>query len=307
MTNYGADPTGAQDSSNAFRQALSAANAAGQQVWIPQGTFLVSSAIQAQSGTFQGAGNWYTQLKTNMFIQNNGTVPGPVNLHDFAILGSTVGRHDDSSANAIQGSLGTGAQVSGLWIQDTNVGFWLEFGNTNIKVSNCIVFSTDADGLNFNGNGNGNTVTGNFFRNQGDDGIALWSYPSADSNNTISNNTVVQPNLANGIADYGGSSNTITGNTIADTNALGSGMAISNEAFIQPLAPLGGTVTVSNNTLIRTGALNPNWGHPMGAHADRLLRLRDLGRDASTSPATRSTTRRGARSRSSPAAAPVLP
>ena len=265
VTSYGADPTGAQDSSNAFRQALSAANSAGQQVWIPQGTFQVSSAIQAQSGTFQGAGNWYTQLKTNMFIQNNGTVPGPVNLHDFAILGNTVGRHDDSSANAIQGSLGTGAQVSGLWIQDTNVGFWLEFGNTNIKVSNNIVFSTDADGLNFNGNGNGNTVTGNFFRNQGDDGIALWSYPSADSNNTISDNTIVQPNLANGIADYGGSSNTITGNTIADTNALGSGMAISNEAFIQPLAPLGGTVTVSNNTLIRTGAMNPNWGHPMGA------------------------------------------
>ena len=265
VTSYGADPTGAQDSSNAFRQALSAANSAGQQVWIPQGTFLVSSAIQAQSGTFQGAGNWYTQLKTNMFIQNNGTVPGPVNLHDFAILGNTVGRHDDSSANAIQGSLGTGANVSGLWIQDTNVGFWLEFGNTNITVQNNIVLSTDADGLNFNGNGNGNTVTGNFFRNQGDDGIALWSYPSADSNNTISNNTIVQPNLANGIADYGGSNNSITGNTIADTNALGSGLAISNEAFIQPLAPLGGTVTVSGNTLIRTGALNPNWGHPMGA------------------------------------------
>ncbi|HJP79805.1 MAG TPA: discoidin domain-containing protein [Pseudonocardiaceae bacterium] len=265
VTSYGADPTGAQDSSNAFRQALSAANAAGQPVWIPQGTFQVSSAIQAQSGTFQGAGSWYTQLKTNMFIQNNGTVPGPVNLHDFAILGNTVGRHDDSSANAIQGSLGTGAQVSGLWIQNTNVGFWLEFGNTNIKVSGCVVLSTDADGLNFNGNGNGNTVTGNFFRNNGDDGIALWSYPSADSNNTISGNTVVQPNLANGIADYGGSNNTITGNTIADTNPLGSGLAISNEAFIQPLAPLGGTVTVSNNTLIRTGAMNPNWGHPMGA------------------------------------------
>jgi hypothetical protein len=265
VTSYGADPTGAQDSSNAFRQALSAANAANQPVWIPQGTFEVSSAIQAQSGMFQGAGSWYTQLKTNMFIQNNGTVPGPVNLHDFAILGSTVGRHDDSSANAIQGSLGTGAQVSGLWIQDTNVGFWLEFGNTDIKVSGCIVFSTDADGLNFNGNGNGNTVTGNFFRNQGDDGIALWSYPSADSNNTISGNTVVQPNLANGIADYGGSDNAITGNTIADTNALGSGLAISNEAFIQPLAPLGGTVTVSDNTLIRTGAMNPNWNHPMSA------------------------------------------
>ncbi|HEX3782514.1 MAG TPA: discoidin domain-containing protein [Pseudonocardiaceae bacterium] len=265
VTTYGADPTGAQDSSNAFRQALSAANAAGEQVWIPQGTFAVDSAIQANSGTFQGAGDWYTQLKTNMFIQNNSTVSGPVNLHDFAILGNTVGRHDDSSANAIQGSLGTGAQVSDLWIQNTNVGFWLEFGNTNISVQNCVVLSTDADGLNFNGNGNNNTVKNNFFRNTGDDGIALWSYPAADSGNTITDNTVVQPNLANGIADYGGSNNTITDNTIADTNALGSGLAISNEAFIQPLAPLGGTVTVSGNTIIRSGAMNPNWNHPMGA------------------------------------------
>ncbi len=265
VTNYGADPTGAQDSSNAFRQALSAANAAGEQVWIPQGTFTVGSALQVNSGTFQGAGDWYTQLQTNMFIQNNSTVPGPVNLHDFAIMGNTVGRHDDSSANAIQGSLGTGAQVSDLWIQNTNVGFWLEFGNTGITVQNCVVLSTDADGLNFNGNGNNNTVENNFFRNTGDDGIALWSYPAADSGNTITGNTVVQPNLANGIADYGGSNNTITNNTIADTNALGSGMAISNEAFIQPLAPLGGTVTVTGNTLIRTGAMNPNWGHPMGA------------------------------------------
>jgi hypothetical protein len=115
----GADPTGNSDSTAAFRSAISAASAAGEPVWIPQGTFLVSSALQVSSATIEGAGDWYSQVKTNEFIDNTSTVAGPVNLSGFAILGSTVGRHDDSSANAINGSLGSGWTVNGLWIQDS--------------------------------------------------------------------------------------------------------------------------------------------------------------------------------------------
>jgi hypothetical protein len=108
-------------------------------------------------------------------------------------------------------------------------------------------------------------VKNNFIRNTGDDGLAIWSYPAADSGITFANNTIVQPSLANGIADYGGSNNTISNNVIADTNALGSGLAISNEQFLSPFTPLTGTITVAGNYLIRAGAENPNWGHPMGA------------------------------------------
>jgi hypothetical protein len=265
VTSEGADPTGVNDSTTAFRNAISAANSAGEPVWIPPGTYLVGSALQVNSATIEGAGYWYSQIKSNEFIDNTSAVSGPVNLSNFAILGNTVGRHDDSTANAINGSLGTGSTVNGLWIQDTNVGFWLQYGNTNITVENCIVLSTDADGLNFNGNASGNTVKNNFFRNVGDDGLAIWSYPTADSNITFANNTIVESTLANGIADYGGSNNTITNNVIADTNALGSGLVISNEAFLQPFTPLSGTITVTGNYLIRTGAYNPNWGHPMSA------------------------------------------
>jgi hypothetical protein len=266
VVSEGADPTGNTDSTSAFRSAISAANSAGEPVWIPPGTFLVSSALQVSSATIEGAGDWYSQIKTNELIDNTSAVAGPVNLSGFAILGSTVGRHDDSTANAINGSLGSGWTVNGLWIQDTNVGFWLQYGNSNCTVENTEVLSTDADGLNFNGNATTCTVKNNFIRNTGDDGLAIWSYPAADSGITFSNNTVVQPNLANGIADYGGANNTITGNVVADTNALGSGMAISNEQFLSPgFAPLSGTITVSNNTILRSGAMNPNWGHPMGA------------------------------------------
>jgi hypothetical protein len=53
---------------------------------------------------------------------------------------------------------------------------------------------------------------------------------------------------------------------IADSNALGSGLTISNEQFLSPgFVPLSGTITVSGNYLIRDGQYNPNWDHPMSA------------------------------------------
>jgi hypothetical protein len=265
VTTYGADSTGVNDSTSAFNQAISAANSAGEAVWIPSGTFLINSHLQIQAGTIEGAGDWYTQLKTNELIDNTSAVAGPINLSGFAILGSTVGRHDDSTSNAIDGSLGSGWTVNGLWIQDTNVGFWLQFGNSNCTVENSVIESTDADGVNFNGNASSCTVKNNFIRGTGDDSLAIWSYPTADSNITFANNTIVAPTLANGIADYGGDNNTISNNVVADDNALGSGIAISNEEFLTPFTPLTGTINVTGNYLIRAGAYNPNWDHPMGA------------------------------------------
>jgi hypothetical protein len=263
----GADASGNGDSTQAFRQAISDASAQGKSVWIPQGTFNVSSSLQVNAATIQGAGSWYSQVRANAFIQNGGSVPGPVNLSNFAILGSTVGRHDDSTANAINGSLGSNSTVSGLWIQNTNVGFWLQGASSHLTIQNSEILDTSADGINFNGSATNATVNNNFLRNTGDDGLAMWSLYSADANDTFSNNTIVQPNLANGIAIYGGTGDTVSNNVIADTNALGSGIAISNQQFIagSGFSPLAGTTTVSGNTLIRTGAVNPNWGHAMGA------------------------------------------
>jgi hypothetical protein len=262
----GADPTGVNDSTAAFNAAITAANSQHKTVWIPPGSFTVGTALQINEATIEGAGAWYSQVLSDEFIDNTAVVPGPVNLSGFAILGSTVGRHDDSTENAINGSLGTGAKVSGLWIQNTNVGLWLEYGNKNVTASGNVIIDTDADGVNLNGNATGTTITDNYVRNTGDDGLAIWSYPAVDSRDTFSDNTVEQPNLANGIAEYGGTDNTITGNVIEDTNALGSGLTISNEQFASPgFTTLSGTITVSKNTIIRSGAMNPNWGHPMSA------------------------------------------
>ena len=262
----GADPTGATDSTAAFAAAVSAANAAHEAVWIPAGDYTVGTALQVSAATLEGAGSWYTRIHSNAFIDNTAAVSGPVNLKNFAILGSTVGRHDDSTANAINGSLGTGAVVDGLWIQNTNVGLWLQYGNTNVTVRDTEIFDTDADGLNLNGNATGDVVRDVFVRNTGDDGLAMWSYPANDAHDTFAWDTVEQTNLANGIAEYGGTDDTITHDVIADTNALGSGLTISNEQFASPgFTTLSGTVDASHDTVIRAGAMNPNWGHPMSA------------------------------------------
>ena len=266
VVSEGADPTGANDSTSAFNSAITAANAAGEAVWIPSGTFKIGSPLSIQKGTIEGAGDWYSQIETNMLIDNTSDVAGPINLSGFAILGSQVGRNDSSVANGIDGSLGSGWTINGLWIQDTNVGMWLQYGNSDCTVENTVIESTDADGINFNGNASSCTVKNNFLRNTGDDGLAIWSYPAADSSITLENNTVVDPTLANGIADYGGSNNTIENNVVADTNPLGSGIDISNEQFLSPgFTPLAGTINVTGNYVIRSGAYNPNWDHPMGA------------------------------------------
>ncbi|HTJ67342.1 MAG TPA: glycosyl hydrolase family 28-related protein [Actinospica sp.] len=266
VVSEGADPTGATDSSAAFAKAISDANARHEAVWIPAGDFAIGTALQIDSATIVGAGNWYSHVRSNEFIDNPSVVPGPVNLSGFAILGDTVGRHDDSTANAINGSLGTGSVVNNLWIQNTNVGLWLQYGNTRDVVQNSVILDTDADGLNLNGNATGVVVRNNFVRNTGDDELAIWSYPAVDSHDVFAWNTVEQSNLANGIAEYGGTDNTITHNVIADSNALGSGLTISNEQFASPgFTTLAGTIDVSHDTVIRAGAMNPNWGHPMSA------------------------------------------
>ncbi|MEV7436897.1 galactose-binding domain-containing protein [Streptomyces griseoviridis] len=263
VTSKGADPSGGGDSTQAFRDAISAAQ--GGVVWIPPGEYRLTSSLSGvQNVTLQGAGNWYSVLRTSRFIDQSSSA-GAVRIKDFAVLGEVTERVDSSPDNFVNGSLGPNSSVSGMWIQHLKVGLWLTGNNDNLVVENNRILDTTADGLNLNGNARGVRVSNNFLRNQGDDSLAMWSLYAADTDSSFVNNTISQPNLANGIAVYGGTNISVKNNLISDTNALGSGIAISNQKFADPFSPLAGTITVDGNTLVRTGAINPNWGHPMGA------------------------------------------
>lgn len=264
VVDKGADPSGAGDSTQAFRDAISAAR--GGVVWIPPGDYkLTQSLSNVDDVEIRGAGNWHSVVHSSRFIDQSGAPTGKVGLHDFAVFGEVTERVDNNPDNFVNGSLGPNSSVSGVWIQHLKVGFWLMGNNDNLVVENNRILDTTADGLNLNGTAKGVQVRNNFLRNNGDDALAMWSLNTTNSSSTFANNTISQPNLANGIAIYGGRDITVKDNLVQDTNALGSGIAISNQKFADPFFPLAGTITVSGNTLVRTGAINPNWGHPMGA------------------------------------------
>ncbi|MCS0599894.1 discoidin domain-containing protein [Streptomyces sp. LP11] len=263
VVSKGADPSGNGDSTQAFRDAISAAQ--GGTVWIPPGDYRITSSLSGvQNVTLQGAGSWYSVVHTSRFIDQTSS-SGNVHIKDFAVIGEVTERVDSNPDNFVNGSLGPNSSVSGMWIQHLKVGLWLTGNNDNLVVENSRILDTTADGLNLNGNARGVRVRNNFLRNQGDDSLAMWSLYAADTNSSFENNTISQPNLANGIAVYGGTDISVKNNLVSDTNALGSGIAISNQKFLDPFSPLSGTITVDGNTLVRAGALNPNWNHPMGA------------------------------------------
>ncbi|MGW3987213.1 discoidin domain-containing protein [Streptomyces sp. NPDC004830] len=263
VTSKGADPSGRGDSTQAFRDAIAAAR--GGVVWIPPGEYRLTQSLNGvQDVTLRGAGHWHSVVRTSRFIDQSGSA-GNVHIEDFAVIGEVTERVDSTPDNFVNGSLGPNSSVSGMWLQHLKVGLWLMGNNDNLVVENNRFLDMTADGLNLNGGARGVRVRQNFLRNQGDDALAMWSLNAPDVDSSFENNTITQPNLANGIAIYGGTDITVRGNLVSDTNALGSGIAISNQKFLDPFHPLAGTITVDGNTLVRTGAMNPNWNHPMGA------------------------------------------
>jgi hypothetical protein len=260
VTAEGADPTGTADSTAAFRKAIVAAAAAKQPVWIPPGTFRLSSPLQVTKATIVGAGDWYAQIIAGEFIVNPAPVSGPVNLSGFAILPPTASTTPGTDTAAISGSLGTGSTVNGLWISGAGTGIWLQHSAEFVTVENCEILSAAADGLDLERNTAHSWLRNNFIRSTGGDAIAVWS----DSAITISNNTVVQAAAGNGIADYGGAGISLIDNVIADTS--GSGITISNDKLLPgDFTPLSGTITVGDNTVLRSGAIVPATDRPAGA------------------------------------------
>src|SRR6202034_3621796 len=146
--------------------------------------------------------------------------------------------------------------ISDVWIEHVQAGIWMTGPFTNLKISNVRIQDTVADGINFDGGITNSSVTNSYIRNTGDDGIALWSNGVADANDTISNDTVQLPVLANNFAIYGGSNNSITHDYGTDTITQGGGIQVGNRFAAVPLA---------DNTLVRTGTLDPNWRFGVGA------------------------------------------
>jgi hypothetical protein len=289
VLDFGADPTGSAESSDAFDAAIAAAKAANKTVFIPAGTYQVNRHIVVDDVTIEGAGNWWTLIRGHQVTLSSPLPDGSVhtgvgfygkyvddgggsrNVHlsNFAIEGDVRDRVDTDQVNGVGGAL-SDSSVDGLYIHHTKVGLWFDGPMHDVTVSNTMVADVIADGVNFRRGVTSSKVVNSFFRNTADDAMAMWSHnvtsghPEVDenANDVFDHNTVQTPTLANGIAIYGGRDNTVSNNIVADPIREGSGLH-AGQRFNS--TPFSGYLRFTNNTTVRAGTFELNWNIGLGA------------------------------------------
>ena len=277
---FGADPTGRRDAAPAFERAIAFARKAGLKVYVPPGVFQINRHIVVDDVTIQGAGNWYTIIKGREVALDTPAPDGSVhtgvgfygrpaaeggsrNVHlaGFAIEGDVRERIDTDQVNGIGGAM-SDSTIQGLHIRHTKVGLWFDGPMSGVEVLDNVIVDQIADALNFHTGVTDSVVRNNFVRNSGDDGLAMWSEKQANARNTFERNTVQTPVLANGIAIYGGTDNTVSGNLIADPIREGSAIHAGSRFGAEPFA---GHLRIVDNTTVRAGTYELNWNIGLGA------------------------------------------
>jgi hypothetical protein len=277
---FGADPRGRRDSADAFDRAIAFARRAKLKVYVPPGTYQVNRHIIVDDVTIEGAGNWHTVVRGRQvalpapspdgsvhtgvgFYGRDASDGGSTNVHlsGFAIEGDVRERIDTDQVNGIGGAM-SNSTIDGLYIRHTKVGMWFDGPMTNLRITNNVIVDQIADALNFHTGVTNSVVANNFVRNTGDDGLAMWSEASANANNSFDHNTVQTPTLANGIAIYGGTDNTVSNNLIADPVREGSGIHAGSRFGAEAFT---GHLRITDNTVVRAGTYELNWNIGLGA------------------------------------------
>jgi len=276
VTDFGADASGATDSTARFQAAVDAGRAQSRTVWIPPGTFTLWDHVIVDQVTVRGAGPWYSVLGGRHPTDRSKAVglygrwanqggSGNVTVRDLAIIGDIRERVDNDQVNAFGGAM-SDSVIDNVWMQHTKVGAWMDGPMTNLTIRNSRILDQTADGVNFHMGVTNSTVTNTFVRNTGDDGLAMWAESIPNVNNAFTFNTVGVTILANNIVTYGGRDIRITDNVTADSVTNGGGIHVANRfPGVNGPTAVSGTITVARNTLIRNGNNDFNWRFGVGA------------------------------------------
>lgn len=275
IISYGANNTGATDSTSALENCVSAAVSQGKSVWMPSGTYLISSTINLPSNiTIQGAGMWYTTLAGNPALYDNPadrvTFNGEgsnIHLANFAITGKLNYRNDSEPNDGLGGSYGAGSTISNLWVEHTKTGAWL-VNSMGLVITGCRFRNTIADGCNLNLGMQGCVVSNCTCRGTGDDCFAVWPATYLTENYAPGSNVFTQCTgglnfLANGCGLYGGTGNTVQNSLFQDVT-YGCGVLIST-TFAVGTNNFGGTTTAQGCEINRSGGYDPNFAAWRGA------------------------------------------
>ncbi len=269
IMSYGAGGTGATDDTTALVNCISAAASQGKSVWLPAGTYKITSSINLPSNlTLQGAGMWHTTLVGDPALYANSsrrvTLNGNgsnIHLSDFAIIGKLNYRNDSEPNDGLGGSYGTGSTIARVWVEHTKAGAWI-INSQGLVVDGCRFRNTIADGINLCVGMRGSTVTNCTARGTGDDCFAIWpaTYTSQTYTpglNVITHCTAQSPFLANGGAIYGAASNRIEDCLFQDTT-YGCGILIST-TFPVGANTFSGTTVAQRCDVVRCGGYDPGY------------------------------------------------
>ena len=277
VNDYGADPSGATDSTADFQAAVNAGQAQGRAVYVPQGNYTLYDHVIVDGVTLRGAGPWYSVLGGRHPTQRNRAAGiygkyvnqgGPsrnVTVRDLAVIGDIRERVDEDQVNAFGGAM-SDSVIDNVWMQHTKVGAWMDGPMNNFTIRNSRILDQTADGVNFHTGVTNSTVTNTFVRNTGDDALAMWAQDVPNVNNSFTRNTIGVTLLANHLVSYGGRDITISDNVVADSLSNGGGIHVANRyPGVQGATAVHGTWTVARNTLIRAGNSDYNWNFGVGA------------------------------------------
>lgn len=253
-TSYGAVANDGADDTSALNSAVAAAKSSNSGLWLPAGTFNVSSRINLGGVSVRGAGEWYTTVrgangKGGFFATGN-----DVHIADLLIAGDVRYRDDQNFDTGIEGNFGTGSSVQNVWIEHTKVGMWIDSGTRGLLVTGVRIRDTFADGVNIHADVQDSQFTQSTVRNTGDDGLAMFSEGSPVTRCGFLFDNVQLPMLGNLIGVYGGTSNRVEDDAVYDSVTASAGVAVSTR--FSPV-PFSGTTSVQRNTLVRTGGYDP--------------------------------------------------
>ena len=262
ITDFGVTPNSGADDTSAINTALSSLSGTGKGLWFPAGTYDISGQVSMSNVVVRGAGEWYTTLRSTAVNGSGGlfATSGVNQIADLTVSGDQVDRNNNAGAAGIEGNFAAGSLIFDVWIEHTKVGVWTDSG-TGLDVVGARVRDVFADGVHFNGGTTNSRVAQSVVRNTGDDELALDTENGNVTGCVLADNTVQSPIQANGIGVYGGGGNVVAKNLVSDTVAFGSGITVST-AFGGGFT---GPTTVQDNTLIRAGSFNSNWGSALGA------------------------------------------
>lgn len=203
-------------------------------------------------------------------IEGTGTIKGSSNLRT-AVYGLV--RAVGATGLIVDGPTFDGGPSNAIWTS----------GGSGMRVRNCTVKNTGADGIQITRAETDFQVTNCNVHDCGDDGISVNSYTPAGpctngliSGNNVHDITAAASGAGRGIASDGGQSLTIQNNTITNVNQVG--IILSGAGSFAR----GANATVQGNTIRNTGVNIPGGGRGDGIYATQTDVASITGNDIAT-------------------------